>query len=139
MNFLASGGKAAALAHEFAGRHVSHTATGTYLAMLEERPDELNREMHAIVRSNDQTWRGSLARARCRLLPDMTVKIGDHRIVVAEVEDVQYGARFTDKTASPYNMLYANGRYLFLSRQTFRPLKLDIRSHKKESNDAVPN
>lgn len=124
VNFLLSNGRAAAVAHEFAGRFGERPRSEMYDALLAEDPEQFRRMMREVVGSKADARRGILARARCRILPDSTVTIGDHRIVVAEVEDV-WNAEHRNSMSQPYNLVYVDGKYgVVPGKQTGLPLGL---------------
>lgn len=122
VHFLAPSSKAAALTHEFAGRFGNHAASAAYSTGLEQRPGDLARAIRGMLRDG---FDGLLARATCRLLKEKTVKVGDHRILVAEVLDVGYGDGW-DGHPHPFGMMYAGGRYWKFSEDESNVVGLDV-------------
>lgn len=122
VHFLAPSSKAAALTHEFAGRFGNHAASAAYSTGVEQRPKELGRAMRSMLRDG---FDGLLARSKCRLMPEKTVEVGDHRILVAEVLNVEYGPSW-DQHPHPFGLMYAGGRYWQFNQDESNMLGLDV-------------
>lgn len=122
VSLLNSTGAAAAMAHQFAGAHGSPPATPAYNDIIEHRLGELPGHLGKRLQEG---FPGVMARVRCRLLPEESIRVFDHVVLVAEVEKLFFEHGW-HSFRSPSSLVYAAGKYRRLDFEEGSVRLLDV-------------